>query len=223
MSGKGEVVARARLCFLEVPANKTSANFVKPVDAVVGEAIAAWERVRPASPVAIDRITGERVSYLFTYRLIRLGRAFINATLIPLLCNKAGVANHASLGPITSHRARATIATQLATAETPMSVLDVKDWLGHKEVRSTLRYLHRPHEKLAESYRAAEVLSNVRRLNTLTGAPTEMKSQPASSKLLRIKDYLTQVRQTLNLSADQSAVLAENQQLLEDVLAILSP
>ena len=34
------------ICLLDVPVNKTAA-FTKPVDRVVGEAINAWEKVRP--------------------------------------------------------------------------------------------------------------------------------------------------------------------------------
>src|SRR5882672_7638456 len=41
------------ICWLEVPANKTGADFVKPVDRAVGEAILAWEEVRPEQPPAI--------------------------------------------------------------------------------------------------------------------------------------------------------------------------
>lgn len=46
------------VCFLEVPVNKTGRAFTKPVDRLVGEAIAAWEKVRPSQPKLTDSKTG---------------------------------------------------------------------------------------------------------------------------------------------------------------------
>src|SRR5206468_1265747 len=40
---------QSAICLLEVPTNKTSSTFTKPVDGVVGTAIAAWEAVRPTN------------------------------------------------------------------------------------------------------------------------------------------------------------------------------
>jgi integrase len=48
--GTTEVLPRDAVCFLDVPVNKTAPAFTKPVDRPVGEAIAAWESVRPAQP-----------------------------------------------------------------------------------------------------------------------------------------------------------------------------
>ena len=42
------------ICLLDIPVNKTSTAFTKPVDPVVGEAIRAWEVERPVQPVALD-------------------------------------------------------------------------------------------------------------------------------------------------------------------------
>ena len=47
----------ARVCLLDVPVNKTSAAFVKPVDPMVGEAIEVWEKIRPQQPALQDRKT----------------------------------------------------------------------------------------------------------------------------------------------------------------------
>jgi integrase len=38
----------ARVCLLDVPVNKTTSAFTKPVDQLVGEAVDAWQAVRPA-------------------------------------------------------------------------------------------------------------------------------------------------------------------------------
>ena len=44
-----------------MPTNKTATAFTKPVDPLVGDAIEAWEQVRPAHPKFTDPKTGELV------------------------------------------------------------------------------------------------------------------------------------------------------------------
>src|SRR5215470_17805112 len=78
-------------CLLDVPVTKTNAGYAKPVDPIVGAAINAWERDRLAQPILPDDKTGEKVSLLFSYRGHRLPPAYINRSLIPTLCRKAGV------------------------------------------------------------------------------------------------------------------------------------
>ena len=56
----------------------------------VGEAIEAWEAVRPTQPRFPDRKTGELVDMLLAYRGAQLGEKYVNRVLIPLLCRKAG-------------------------------------------------------------------------------------------------------------------------------------
>lgn len=80
-----------RVCLLDVPAHKTGAPFTKPVDPLVGRAIAAWEVVRPTQPLLLDPRTGERVALLFCLRATRVAREYVNQALIPALCRKAGV------------------------------------------------------------------------------------------------------------------------------------
>src|SRR5207253_564727 len=59
-------------CLLDVPIHKTGTSYTKPVDPLLGEAIGAWEALRPEQPLSIDRKTGERVAILFCFR----GRPF---------------------------------------------------------------------------------------------------------------------------------------------------
>jgi integrase len=112
-------------CLLDVPTHKTGASYTKPVDPLLGEAIAAWEAVRPRQPLLIDRKTGERVATLFCFRGRPLSTEYFNSTLIPILCRKAGVPQQDTRGRITSHRARATIATQLYNAKEPMTLFEL--------------------------------------------------------------------------------------------------
>ena len=156
------------VCNLDVPVNKTSDAFVKPVDQIVGEAIKAWEAERPAQPTALDDKTGEEVNLLFMFRGNRVRRQYINQTLIAILCRKGGVPRADARGKITSHRARSTIASQLFNAKEPMSLFELQKWLGHKWANSTQYYLDISPTKLANSFRRAGYFArNLRAIEVL--------------------------------------------------------
>jgi integrase len=140
------------VCLLDVPPNKTSGNYTKPVHGVMGQAIEEWERVRPAAPTVVDEKTGEECQMLFSYRGRSIGRNVLNGSTIPTLCRKAGVPRSDIRGHITSHRARSTIATQLYNANEPMSLLSLKEWLGHRRLESTQWYAAVTPEKLTQAY-----------------------------------------------------------------------
>ena len=150
--GTEDILPKDAVCWLDVPVNKTSPAFTKPVDRAVGEAVTIWERSRPPQPVFIDPKTAEAVNYLFAYRGHGLGRQYINTALIPMLGRKAGSPPSDTRGNITSHRARSTIASQLCNAKEPMTLLELKDWLGHLWPSSTVNYLLQSPTKLAKSY-----------------------------------------------------------------------
>src|SRR5258708_5752151 len=147
--------AGKQTCLLHVPVNKTSTAFVKPVDSLVGREIEAWEKVRPEQPAMLDDKTGELVHFLFVYRTRRLSNRYMNHTLIPALCKKAGVPRRDARGAITSHRARATIASQLYNAREPLSLFELQEWMGHRRPESTQSYAKISPTKLARSYDAA--------------------------------------------------------------------
>jgi integrase len=140
------------VCLLEVPANKTSGAFTKPVHGVVGEAIEAWQQVRPKMPPTTDTKTGEVFDMLFCYRGRPVGNNVLNGSIIPMLCRKAGVPRSDLRGQITSHRARSTIATQLYNANEPMSLVALKQWLGHRRLESTQWYAAVTPDKLTQAY-----------------------------------------------------------------------
>lgn len=146
----GEWLPKEATCFLDIPVNKTSTAYTKPVHPLLGKRINEWEAVRPREqPKASDQKTGELVQFLFSYRGRRVSHLYINHFLIPVLCRKAGVPEEDSRGPITSHRARATIASMLYNAKEPLSVLELKEYLGHKHLSSTQYYLKVDPTKLA--------------------------------------------------------------------------
>jgi hypothetical protein len=144
--------SRSSVCLLDVPVSKTGTDFTKPVDSTVGQAINAWEKTRPVQAKLCDKKTGEMVDFLFVHRMRPLGECFLNKNLIPKLCRKAGVPQVDVRGPITSHRARSTIATQLFNAKEPMSLFELQEWLGHRLPSSTQRYAKITPTKLMKSY-----------------------------------------------------------------------
>lgn len=164
----GEVLPKDAVCWLDVPVNKTKHAFTKPVDRAVGEAIAEWERMRPEQPPALDKKTNEMVHYLFTFRGRQVGFTYINKRLIPLLCKKAGVPEYDARGPITSHRARSTVATQLSNSKEPMSLFELQEWLGHQSPNATRYYANVNPTKLAKKYEKAGYFErNVRTIEVL--------------------------------------------------------
>ena len=145
----------AKTCLLHVPVSKTETAFVKPVDSIVGREIEAWERLRPDQPILLDAKTGELVHFLFVFRTRQISRRYLNQTLIPALCKKAGIPREDARGAITSHRARATIASQLYNAREPLSLFELQEWMGHRSPKSTQSYAKISPTKLARSYNAA--------------------------------------------------------------------
>ncbi|MGH2873237.1 MAG: tyrosine-type recombinase/integrase [Solirubrobacteraceae bacterium] len=158
----------ARVCLLDVPVNKTSTAFTKPVDPLVGDAIGAWEAARPTHPKFTDQKTGELVNVLFCFRGETVSPKYINRVLVPLLCRKAGVPREDVRGAITGHRARATIATQLYNAKDPMSLFELQAWLGHSSPSSTQHYARITPLTLTKAYTDAGYFArNVRTIEVL--------------------------------------------------------
>lgn len=157
-----------RVCLLDIPVSKTMTAFAKPVDPHVGRAIETWEAGRPEQPKALDPKTGELVDFLFVHRGRRMRTECINRNLIPILCDKAGVPGSDVRGKITSHRARATIASQLFNGREPMSLFELQAWLGHGSPASTQHYVAITPMRLAKAYRDAGYFErNVRAIEVL--------------------------------------------------------
>jgi len=163
-----EVLARDAVCLLDIPTHKTGTAFTKPVDPLVGKAIEAWQAVRPDQPTMLDRKTGEHADFVFALRARHVGKTYINATIIPSLCQRAGVPTADVRGNITSHRARSTIASQLYNAKEPMTLFELQEWLGHRSPASTQHYAKITPNTLARAYRDAGYFTrNVRTIEVL--------------------------------------------------------
>lgn len=176
------------VCLLDVPSHKTGTDFTKPVDPLLGRAIAAWQDIRPMQPQSVDRKTGEYVDLLFTYRARPIRPQLINQSIIPILCRKAGVPLRDARGPITSHRARATIASQLFNSRQPMSLSELQAWLGHVSAASTQHYVAVAPTKLAQAYTDAGYFErNIRAIHVLIDRDT-MKEALAAGEPWRYYD-----------------------------------
>jgi integrase len=163
-----DVLAEDAVCLLDVPVHKTGTAFTKPVDPLLGQAIEAWQAERPAQPPVFDRKTGERVEPLFAVRTQPVARTYLNQTIIPALCAKAGVPANDVRGKITSHRARSTIASQLYNAKEPMTLFELQAWLGHRSPNTTQHYAKLTPNTLTKAYRDAGYFArNVRTIEVL--------------------------------------------------------
>ena len=120
----------SQFTYLHVPSSKTRGPFWVPIPAYTADAVAAWERERPAGQAPLlDRKDRALVDFLFSYRGLHLGTSWINVVLIPILCRRANVPEADARGAITAHRGRSTIATLLRRAGVPLD--DISTFLGH--------------------------------------------------------------------------------------------
>lgn len=175
--------AGRRICLLDVPVSKTYVAFTKPVDPIVGEYIEQWENVRNTQPLQEDPKTGESAHFLFMHRGKRINGRYINDSLIPLLCKKAGIPEQDARGRITSHRARATIASQLYNAREPLDLFELQKWLGHASPESTRHYVDITPTRLASSLEKAGYFERNRRMvSVLIDQDAVMEGLPQEGK-----------------------------------------
>jgi integrase len=163
-----DILADDAVCLLDVPVHKTGTAFTKPVDPLVGQAIEAWQALRPGQPPRLDRKTSEHVDLLFSVRAHPVAKTYINRTIIPALCAKAGIPAADVRGNITSHRARSTIASQLYNAKEPMTLFELQAWLGHRTPTTTQHYAKITPNTLSKAYTEAGYFArNVRTIEVL--------------------------------------------------------
>src|SRR5664280_1319851 len=119
-------------------------------------------------PARLDRKTSEHVNILFAVRGHPVAKDYINRTIIPALCSKAGVPTTDIRGNITSHRARSTIASQLYNAKEPMTLFELQAWLGHRTPTTTQHYAKISPNTLSKAYTEAGYFArNVRTIEVL--------------------------------------------------------
>jgi hypothetical protein len=174
------------LCYVQVPASKSSGSYWKPVSSVVRRFVLEWEAERPVQPKLLDGKTKRKVDFLFMIRGRRVGMEFINQSLIPLLAHKAGVPLEDARGTITSHRGRASAATMLGNGEEGMSLLELMHWLGHKSPLSTLSYLRVRDATMSRAFAAAD--QSARMIQVLIDQEAVRNGEAAAGKPWRYYD-----------------------------------
>jgi len=113
----------------------------------------------------------------------------LNHSLIPALCRKAGVPERDARGAITSHRARATIATQLFNAKEPLSLFELQAWLGHGSPQTTQYYARITPTRLAKAYADAGYFArNVRAIEVLIDQDAIISGAAAEGQPWRFYD-----------------------------------
>ncbi|MGE3280102.1 MAG: tyrosine-type recombinase/integrase [Alphaproteobacteria bacterium] len=178
-----------RTCLLDVPINKTATAFTKPVDAILGEAVEVWQRIRRPHPKMLDEKTGAMVDFLFVHRGSRVARDYLNRSLIPMLCAKAGIPLADARGRITSHRGRATIASQLCNSKEPLTLFELQTWLGHASPASTQHYAAVTPTKLSGAVqRAGYFQRNLRTIEVLVDQDAIRSGSAASGEPWRFYD-----------------------------------
>jgi len=184
----GEDGVQPAICYLTVPVNKYKPEFRKPVAGEVGKAIESWLAIRPDQPGIIDPKTQHRDDKLFCVRGGLIGTRLVRS-LIRSICAKAGVPDYDRKGRFTVHRARSTIATQLANAQEPMSPWELKEWLGHNSIRSTEWYVNQRPLTLAKKYAAADSWRrNLARIKVILDAGVLESDAAAQGAIYRAYD-----------------------------------
>jgi integrase len=148
------------ICYLHIPAGKNRGAFWIWLPDYVAEAIKIWKRERPPSQSKLlDQKDREEVEYLFCCRDMRVGWRFINSSLIPLLCAKAGVDMEDAKGRITGHRGRSTRLTLLR--RNGVGLDDLAEYAGHANTRTIRRYANQDPLQLHQIIKDADDLSRV--------------------------------------------------------------
>ncbi len=149
-----------RICYLHIPAGKNRGPFWIWLPNYVAEAINVWKNDRPPSQgKLLDQKDREEVDYLFCCRDMRVGWRFLNTSLIPLLCAKAGVDIEDAKGRITGHRGRSTRLTLLR--RNGVGLDDLAEYAGHANTRTIRRYANQDMIQLHHIIKDADDLSRV--------------------------------------------------------------
>jgi integrase len=148
------------ICYLHIPAGKNRGAFWIWLPDYVAEALKIWKQERPPSQgKLLDQKDREEVEYLFCCRDMRVGWRFINSSLIPVLCARAGVDIEDAKGRITGHRGRSTRLTLLR--RNGVGLDDLAEYAGHANTRTIRRYANQDPLQLHQIIKDADDLSRI--------------------------------------------------------------
>ncbi|GHO57772.1 tyrosine-type recombinase/integrase [Ktedonobacter robiniae] len=149
-----------KIHYLHIPAGKNRGPYWIWVPGYVADAINAWKQECPChQKQVLDVKDREKVDYLFCYKNARVGRSFLNQSLIPILCAKAGVDTEDAKGRITGHRGRSSCLTLLRNKG--VSLDDLAEYAGHADSRTIRRYARQDPILLHRVVRDADDVSRI--------------------------------------------------------------
>jgi integrase len=184
-----------KLNYLQIPAGKNRGPFWIWIPDYVASEIEVWRRERPAQQsTLLDKKDRENVEYLFCSREMRVGKVFINTSLIPALCRKAGVDMKDAKGRITGHRGRSTRLTLLRRRG--VSLEDLAEYAGHANTQTIRRYAREDPFQLHRIIRDADDTNRI--IEGVLDLQAAAKGKPA-------------VRWLIGYDADGNPMLCGNQ------------
>lgn len=149
-----------KLSYLHIPSGKYRGPFWIWIPDYVADAIAIWQAERPTNQhKLLDRKDREYVEYLFCTRNTKVGDRFINLSLIPILCAKAGMDVTDAKGRITGHRGRSTRLTLLRSKGVGLD--DLAEYAGHADSRTIRRYARQNPLQLHRIIQDADEISRI--------------------------------------------------------------
>ncbi len=149
-----------KISYLQIPAGKNRGPFWIWLPDYTADAITAWKRERPPQQrKLLDRKDREEVDYLFCFQDLRVGASFINNSIIPVLCKRAGVSIEDAKGKITGHRGRSARLTLLR--KNGVSLDDLAEYAGHGDTRTIRRYARQDPIQLHRTIQTADGLSRI--------------------------------------------------------------
>ncbi len=149
-----------KIFYLHIPSGKNRGAFWIWVPDYTALAITAWKVERPEGQKQLfDWKDHEYIDYLFCCKDKPIGPKFLNRSLIPALCAKAGVDLTDARGRITGHRGRSTRLTLLRRSG--VSLDDLAEYAGHADTRTIRRYARQQPFHLHQIIRNADDVSRV--------------------------------------------------------------
>ncbi len=165
-----------KIYYLLIPPGKKRGSFWIWIPDYVAHEINAWKRERgPQQKQMLDWKTNEEVDLLFCDRDNKVGVQFLNTSLIPLLCTKAGIDMKDAIGRITGHRGRSTRLTLLRN--NGVSLEDLAEYAGHNNTRTIKHYARQNPIQLHRRIKKADDTSRV--IEGVVDLQAAAKGQPA--------------------------------------------
>jgi integrase len=157
---EGEEKEPSKIYYLHVPTGKNRGPFWIWIPDYTANAINLWKQERPLQQQKQrDWKTNEETDLLFCYRDRKVAKDFLNESLIPTLCAKAGVDIEDAKGRITGHRGRSTRLTLLRN--NGVSLDDLAEYAGHADSKTIRAYARQNPIQLHQRIRKADDVSRV--------------------------------------------------------------